>query len=208
VLLANSQKAHVTYEVIFIDDGSTDDTRDILRGFKFRYVYQENQGKGAAVKKGAEFANGDFLIVLDADGEYLVSDVCKMAEAISENPLASIYGSRYLVDKFVPIRVLPLPNQSILNLYFNYLLSLIIYLRFQMFISDSLTGLKLYSKRVYDWINPKTTGFETDHEISLFLIRNEIPIKEIAIDYFARTKAQGKKISTKDAFKALSLWLR
>ena len=197
----------IRYEIIFVDDGSTDNTINVLNAYDFKYIYQSNQGKGSAVKNGVQKAKGDYILVLDADGEYLVSDIQNFAKEIAMNPLVTVYGSRYLSIDKKGIRLLPLENQSILNLYFNYILSLIIYLRYRVQISDPLTGLKLYSREIYNWINPKTVGFETDHEISLELIRCKIPIIEIPVKYLPRTKAQGKKISYKDAFKALLLWL-
>ena len=71
-----------------------------------------------------------------------------------------------------------------------------------------LTGLKLYPTAVYRDISPKTNGFETDHEITLALARLQIPIREISINYEARTKADGKKIGASDAIKAIKMLIK
>jgi molybdopterin-guanine dinucleotide biosynthesis protein A len=194
-------------EIIIVDDGSTDTTSKILSDFPFKYVYQSNSGKGSAVKLGRALASGDYFIVLDADGEYLVSDLVPLINYSMLHPLNVIYGSRYLEFNSRKIKYLPLPGQSILNLYFNYLLSLIILIRFKIFITDSLTGYKIYHRDIYDTVNPVTKGFETDHELSKMIIKLGINITELRIAYRPRSRAEGKKISFIDALKALRIWL-
>jgi dolichol-phosphate mannosyltransferase len=194
-------------EVIIVDDGSSDNTSKILDNFPFKHVYQKNSGKGSAVKLGRTLANGDYLIVLDADGEYLVSDLVPLIKFSIVHPIAVVYGSRYLKINSKRIRVFPLPGQSFLNLYFNYLLSTIILIRFRIVITDSLTGYKIYHKDVYDAVNPVTKGFETDHELSKMIIKLGININEHPISYNPRSRNQGKKITYKDALKALRIWL-
>ena len=195
-------------EVIFVDDGSTDDTRLLLSQTDFVYLFQENQGKGSAVKYGVGQSTGDYVLVLDADGEYLVSDIHFLIEAVIKNPNAVVYGSRYLVESYFGIRLVPIKNQSWLNLYFNYILSIVIKIRFGIFISDSLTGFKVYPKELYLSANPETKGFETDHELSRKIISWGIPILEVPVSYIPRNKSAGKKITLKDGFKALGIWLR
>ncbi len=195
-------------EIIFVDDGSTDNTKHLISKTTFKYVYQENSGKGSAVKKGVIHSTGDYIIVLDADGEYSVDEIIPLISCALQNPTSVIYGSRYLKNSFTKVRLSPLPGQSILNLYFNYFLSLVIGIRFRRFITDSLTGFKVYPREIYLAINPETTGFETDHELSKQIIRWDIPIIEISISYLPRSRAEGKKISALDALKALRIWLR
>ena len=195
-------------EVIFVDDGSTDATSQILLNYPFRYLYQKNSGKGSAVKLGTSIANGDYILILDADGEYLVSDIPLLVQFCLLNPASVVYGSRYLTTSSHGIRLLPLLGQSILNLYFNYILSILIWLRFKIFITDSLTGYKIYPRGIYNSINPITKGFETDHELSKKILERGISIAEFPVSYMPRTKKDGKKISTIDALKALRMWLR
>ena len=190
-----------------MDDGSTDNTKELLSKTPYLYLNQENSGKGSAVKRGVSHANGDYIIVLDADGEYLVDEIPLLIECVLKNPTSVVYGSRYLKDSLTKVRLNPLQGQSILNLYFNHFLSVLIGIRFGKMITDSLTGFKVYPREIYIAIDPETTGFETDHELSKVIIRWGIPIVEIPISYLPRSRADGKKISTADAFKALRIWL-
>ena len=195
-------------EIIFVDDGSSDNTHKILLNYSFNYLYQQNSGKGAAVKLGTKNAKGDYILVLDADGEYLISDIPRLVEFSLKNPISVIYGSRYLTGKTIKVRMLPISGQSVLNLYFNYFLSFLILFRFRVIITDSLTGYKIYHRELYNKVNPTTKGFETDHELSKQILKWRIKINEYQITYLPRSKKDGKKISTTDAFKALIMWLK
>ena len=93
-------------------------------------------------------------------------------------------------------------------LYFNYFLSFLILFRFRVIITDSLTGYKIYHRELYNRVNPITKGFETDHELSKQILKWRIKINEYQITYLPRSKKDGKKISTTDAFKALIMWLK
>jgi len=195
-------------EIVFVDDGSTDNTKLLLSSTPYLYLYQENSGKGSAVKHGVNQSNGDFIIVLDADGEYSVDEIPLLIACVLQNPTSVVYGSRYLKDSFTKVRLTPLQGQSILNLYFNHFLSILIGIRFRKTITDSLTGFKVYPRGIYLAINPETKGFETDHELSKEIIRWGISIIEIPISYLPRSRAEGKKISAVDALKALRIWLK
>jgi bifunctional N-acetylglucosamine-1-phosphate-uridyltransferase/glucosamine-1-phosphate-acetyltransferase GlmU-like protein len=195
-------------EVIVVDDGSEDDTRLLVLESNFSYLFQKNQGKGSAVKNGVMNSTGDYVLVLDADGEYLVDDINTLIETVVKKPNAVVFGSRYLNNSNLGLRLVPIPNQSWLNLYFNYLLSFIIKIRFGIFISDSLTGFKVYPRELYLAANPETKGFETDHELTRKIIFWKFPIIEVPVSYFPRKKSEGKKITFRDAFKALGIWLK
>lgn len=206
VIRLDSNK-YFSLEIIIVDDGSTDTTSELLRDFPFKSAYQSNSGKGSAVKLGRTLASGDYIIILDADGEYLVSDLVPLINHSILHPMSVVYGSRYIKFNSRKITLFPLPGQSIINLYFNYLLSLIIFVRFNIFITDSLTGYKIYHRDIYDAANPVTKGFETDHELSKIILELDIKISEIPVSYYPRSKAEGKKISYIDALKALRIWL-
>ena len=208
--LYNEAKENKEYEleIIFVNDGSSDNTHEILLDYSYNYLYQQNSGKGAAVKLGTKSAKGDYILVLDADGEYLISDIPRLVEFSLKNPTNIIYGSRYLTGKTIKVRLLPISGQSILNLYFNYFLSFLILFRFKVFITDSLTGYKIYHRELYNKVNPTTKGFETDHELSKQILKWGIRINEYQISYIPRSKKDGKKISMIDAFKAVIIWLK
>ena len=196
-------------QVIFVDDGSTDDTSKIVSHFDIMYCYQPNQGKGAAVQTGAKKAESSFIVVLDADGEYAPGDILNLVNEIRPGEEMVIYGTRYKTDNANQNYILaPYANQSFLNLYFNYFLSILNFLRTGVWISDLLTGYKLYPKRIYDELPLKTKGFETDHEITRLLITKNIKIVETPISYTPRNRSQGKKIGIVDAIKAIWIILR
>ena len=197
-------------EFVVVDDGSTDGTKKVVEKFGIDYLYQNNQGKGRAVKNGAHYLNTDFLVVLDADCEYFAMDILKLVEPLNtilnaKNRIAkvSVYGSRYKITRFPYVRVKPYPNQKTIYLYFNHLLSILFFLRRGTYITDLLTGYKLYSKDLYTQINPKSEGFETDHEISRNLVKMKIEIIEVPVGYKPRSREEGKKIDIIDGLNAI-----
>ena len=199
----------IKIEQILVDDGSTDKTKNVISKFEGRYIYQKNRGKGNAVRTGVSVAKGDYVVVLDADLEYSPLDILKFIDLVnSKNKDLVVYGSRYRTNSFPYVNLLPFMNQSIINLYFSHFLTILFFVRKRKLITDLLTGLKMYPAWVYNQIAPTTDGFETDHEITLALQQLEIPIVEVPITYNARTKADGKKIGTRDAIKAIRILLQ
>lgn len=199
----------IKIEQILVDDGSTDKTKNVISKFEGRYIYQKNRGKGNAVRTGVSVAKGDYVVVLDADLEYSPLDILKFIDLVnSKNKDLVVYGSRYRTNSFPYVKLLPFMNQSIINLYFSHFLTILFFVRKRKLITDLLTGLKMYPAWVYNQIAPTTDGFETDHEITLALQQLEIPIVEVPITYNARTKADGKKIGTRDAIKAIRILLQ
>ena len=199
----------IKIEQILVDDGSTDKTKNVISKFEGRYIYQKNRGKGNAVRTGVSVAKGDYVVVLDADLEYSPLDILKFIDLVnSKNKDLVVYGSRYRTNSFPYVKLLPFMNQSIINLYFSHFLTILFFVRKRKLITDLLTGLKMYPAWVYNQIAPTTDGFETDHEITLALQQLEIPIVEVPITYNARTKADGTKIGTRDAIKAIRILLQ
>ena len=209
LVLQAYKQFEVKIELIFVNDGSTDQTKDLLLHFKGKVINQINMGKGSAVRNGASHANGQYLIVLDADLEYESSDILKLIPCILySNDLVAVYGSRYKRNSFLKLRLLPYTHQSLANILFNYLLSLLYLIKYRTFISDLLTGLKMYPTEIYKRIDPITHGFETDHELTIGLHNLGVKIIEVPINYAPRTRSQGKKIRFKDALKAIRVILK
>ncbi len=202
-------------EIVVVDDGSTDTSFSIVENFQLDSLklvgLPRNEGKGAAVRHGVAKSSGDFVLIQDADLEYDPREIVKLLGALSEGEPIAVYGSRVLGsrDEVQGIRgFLGLwPGQGVPQWAFNTVLSIYHYAITGVWLSDLLTGYKLYPRGVFqDWVS-RTSGFETDHEITMRLHSSGIRIIEVPISYSPRSKKQGKKIRARDALTALrTIW--
>ena len=188
------------YEIIIVDDSSTDGTKDLLKKIKDERInifYNEcNQGKGAALKKGFEHAKGDICIVQDADLEYDPKEYEFMIEPIINNKADVVYGSRFQSGR--PHRVV----------YFwhrvgNGILTLLSNIFTDLNLTDMETCYKAFKTEIIQSIdiNEKRFGFEP--EITAKISRMNLRIYEIGISYYGRTYSEGKKIGWKDGLRAI-----
>lgn len=200
-------------EVIVVDDGSNDGTADIARAFSGVIVHsQSNAGKGAAVQQGVRLSTGDHVLVQDADLEYDPNDYIPMLAALRANPSAAVYGSRTLGQR----RTQPAftlfpgrhPDQSLGPWVANGALSVWTRLLYGTWITDTLTGYKMYPTAFLRSVQVKTRGFETDHELTSKLIRAGRLIVEVPVSYAPRSVAEGKKIGPRDGLIAMWTLLR
>ena len=199
-------QTHTSLELIVVDDGSTDGTRDILDRLRtenapdLRIVFHENNGgKGAALRTGFQHATGDILVIQDADLEYSVDDYPKLLEPFLSQEAQVVYGSRFLGS----IQGMQLPNRI-----FNILIRWMTNLLFHAHITDEATAYKLIKTDVMRSLHLESQGFEICPEITAKLLKKKIPIYEVPITYRARNQRQGKKISWKDAFRAVATLLK
>ena len=189
-------------EIICINDGSTDNTLNVLKKFKFiKIINQKNFGKGFAVQQGIRQASGKYIVIQDADLEYHPDDINKLLKKIISKTKAVVYGSRY--KKIKILSKIFTKNQSLSALIFNYILSFLFYVKKKIYISDLLTGYKVYHKKFFNFNKIISKGFEADHEITIKLLKAGYKIEEIPIKYSPRSKKEGKKINFKDAIKAI-----
>ena len=192
-------------EVIVVDDGSTDGTREALRelaeGLPIRLLFHPaNRGKGAAVRTALAEARGDIVIVQDADLEYDPEDYPKLVGPIQRGETNVVYGSRYLN----PRNELPFTHYKLGVLALNLAANLLYGLRltdeatcYQAFRTDLLKALPLRCER-----------FDFRPEVTARVARRGERILEVPITYHYRTRAQGKKIGWRDAFEAFFTLLR
>ncbi len=188
-------------EIIVIDDGSTDNTRQILKEISSKnknicvILQPENRGKGCAVRTGIEFATGDYVVIQDADLELNVSDITKLVEAVDERHEV-IYGSRFLTRNEFPF----------MNYLANRFLTHLTNVFYRATLTDMETCYKLCSRKILLELQLKSRGFEIEPEITCKILKRGYKIKEIPVSYNPRKK--GKKIGWKDGFRAIFTIMR
>lgn len=193
-------------ELIVVDDCSKDGTVDAVRPFSDVILcrHEQNGGKGRAVRTGIERATGDYLMIQDADLEYEPQDYVPMVKALLAKQADVVYGSRYtkgLVGSKYPEQSWPayLGGRS---------LSIAALVCTGRYLSDTVTALKLFPRHLLNELDLQTAGFELDHEITSKVLARGCRIVEIPIQYFPRSREEGKKIGAKDWVRGLRTFWR
>jgi glycosyltransferase involved in cell wall biosynthesis len=184
-------------EIIVVDDGSTDGTRDILsRAFAddplVRVILHErNQGKGAAVRTGFAAATGDVFLIQDADLEYDPRDYASLLRPIEEGRSKVVYGSRFLGG--------PRKTMFFWNMIANRSLTLFTNILYNTILSDMETGYKVFRAEVVRGMRLRSRRFEFEPEITAKVLKRGYRIYEVPISYNGREWHEGKKIKWTDA---------
>jgi glycosyltransferase involved in cell wall biosynthesis len=189
--------ADVDAEIVVIDDGSTDGTRDVLQSRHGVTVifHERNAGKGAAIRTGLGYVTGEVVIIQDADLEYSPQDYPALLAPILAGHADVVYGSRFLSG---PHRVLFFWHSVA-----NSLLTLLSNMLSDLNLTDMETGFKVFRTSVLKGINLQADRFGFEPEITAKISRQKCRIYEVPISYHGRDYAAGKKITWRDGVAAL-----
>jgi glycosyltransferase involved in cell wall biosynthesis len=193
----------IAKEIILVDDGSTDGTRDLLRSLEREpdlriFYHPENRGKGAALKTGFVQARGDIVLVQDADLEYDPADYPRLILPILDNQADVVFGSRFLSSG--SHRVL-----SFWHSLANRILTTLSNICTNLDLTDMETGYKVFRRDIIQVIAPrlKQCRFGIEPELTAKVARGGFRVYEVAIRYDARSRQQGKKIGWRDGLQAV-----
>jgi glycosyltransferase involved in cell wall biosynthesis len=201
IIAAVRASPHPDKEIIVVDDGSSDGTREKISGelrplIDQLVMHEKNQGKGAALRSGIRAATGDIVIIQDADLEYDPNEFPSLVAPIAEDRADVVYGSRFMGA--APHRVL----------YFwhrlgNGFLTILSNMFTNLNLTDMETCYKAFRRSVIQSIEIEEDRFGFEPEITAKVSKLGCRIYEVGISYYGRTYAEGKKIGYRDGFRAI-----
>jgi dolichol-phosphate hexosyltransferase len=191
-------------EVVVVDDGSTDGTRELYPALTDDprvkiHMHDRNQGKGAAIRTASSLATGEYLIMFDADLEYAPGDIPSLLAPVIAGQAEVVYGTRTFGSHNAYSYAYVLGNKGVTT-FANVL--------FNCYISDLETCFKLMPTALYRDLRIRETGFGMEAEVTGKLLRRGYRPYEVSISYKARTRDAGKKLTWRDGVEALWILLR
>jgi glycosyltransferase involved in cell wall biosynthesis len=197
--LIDELRLPVTKELVIINDGSTDESGEILKNFRFNSptIFIErprNSGKGAAVREGVQRATGDFIGIQDADFETDLDDIERLLGPLLEGKADVVYGSRFKKTSYHVHRTFHYLSNRVLTIFSNLLSGL--------YLSDMETCYKFFRADVIKNIKLESNRFGFEPEITAKIARLHLRIMELPVSYFPRKYLEGKKLSWKDGVAA------
>jgi glycosyltransferase involved in cell wall biosynthesis len=191
-------------ELVIVDDGSTDGTRELLQERSWpehvRIVHHDtNLGKGSALRTGLEVARGTYSAVMDADLEYDPRDIALLLEPLRNGRAKVVYGTRAF------------KSHSAFSFWYvvgNRAVTMAANVIYNSWISDMMTGHKAMSTELFRSLRLRERGFAIEAEITARLLKQGIRIYEVPIDYVARGREEGKKLTATDGLRVVRTLLR
>ena len=195
------KNTQIPSEIIFIDDGSTDSTPQIIKKLQedpsVRVItFPVNRGKGAAVSAGIKAAHGEIIILQDADLEYNPGEYEKLLSPFEKNQAKVVYGTRFMTNNK--------DTSYFLHFVANKILTLITNILYKSSLNDMETGYKIFRKDIFEQLQIKANRFDFEPEFTAKILKRKIKIYEVPITFKPRNYAQGKKIKFHDAL--LAIW--
>jgi len=199
-----STELPVEFELVVVNDGSTDGTREILERLDWPvnarlYHHDINRGKGAAVRTALQHARGDISAIFDADLEYSPADIRTLLPPLLEGRAGAVFGVRAF-DGYT--------SHSFLYVLGNKGVTLAANLLFNVYLRDIMTCHKAIRTDVFRSLPLSARGFDIEPEITVRLLQAGQRIFEVPIGYEARSSEEGKKLTAKDGFRVLRTLIR
>lgn len=199
-IIKRVQAQKLANEIIIVDDGSSDGTRDVLKELDGKkevrvILHERNQGKGAAVVTGMKASKGEVLLIQDADLEYDPRDYPQILRPIEEGLADVVYGSRFLGGAR---RV-----AMFWHMIANKLLTTMTNILYDTILTDMETGYKVFRRSVIEGMTIHAKRFDFEPEFTAKILKRHHRIFEVPITFNPRDYSQGKKIKLRDAFEAV-----
>ena len=199
-LIKRVKNTKLADEIVLIDDGSSDGTREIVEKYKGQegivvVMHEKNQGKGAAVRSGFEVAKGDIFLIQDADLEYDPREYPNLLKPIEEGLSDVVYGSRFLGASRRVAMFWHMIANKLLTLFTNIL--------YDTILTDMETGYKVFKREVVMDMPLHAKRFEFEPEFTAKILKRKFKIFEVPITFNPRDYEEGKKIGLSDAFEAV-----